>query len=220
MLSIQPHTLTPYARLQMTLIGYCITCLLRDTADASIMSEVVKVATLMPKEFGVFIALNNCVPSVVRHLEDVLVGVVEVKVRARTYVTLIQMVCLTHRLRSWCSSQDLKATYLLSPLQVLKALCDAGASPQIKSLVFPAGGEYEGLIIDKTEIHPADAPKHTLRCNLIKCMTSSDTNVKRLSSELLWALCGSDGGEFCKRVGWGNACWWFSVMGVIKVPGM
>ena len=67
-------------------------------------------------------------------------------------------------------------------------------------------------------LHPLDAPKYTLRYLLIKLMTHKDTDVKRIVSELMWSMCGKD--EFVNRVGFGNAVWWLSVMGVVKVPGV
>jgi hypothetical protein len=44
-------------------------------------------------------------------------------------------------------------------------------------------------------MHPADAPPGSLRALLIKGMTSLEPVTKRLSSELVWALCEGDGGE-------------------------
>ena len=66
-------------RREMTVVGYAVTTLMQADLPENIKLDVVKVATLMPREFAGFLAVNSAVPSIVKCLEDVLVDVVEVK---------------------------------------------------------------------------------------------------------------------------------------------
>lgn len=92
------------------------------------------------------------------------------------------------------------------------AMCSAAVRKEILSAVFPAshipsatasspagellseGKEEDSIHSQKADpLAPSDAPPGTLRWYLIRLMTSTDSTIKRLSSELLFELCGQDG---------------------------
>eukprot|EP00957_Ditylum_brightwellii_P078008 5929126-Ditylum_brightwellii.AAC.1 len=66
---------------------------------------------------------------------------------------------------------------------------------------------------------PIDNPsKRTLRYKVIKLMTWSESNIKRLSAELMWILCNSDPTEFILRTGFGNAVHMLGMRGFVNIP--
>eukprot|EP00978_Attheya_sp_CCMP212_P032586 scaffold128060_cov55-Attheya_sp.AAC.3 len=67
-------------------------------------------------------------------------------------------------------------------------------------------------------MRPMDAPKGTLRYNIIQLMTAPESNSKRLASELLWTLCNADPNEFVRRTGFGNAVHMLGIKGLVKLP--
>ena len=66
-------------------------------------------------------------------------------------------------------------------------------------------------------MRPDNVPYGSLRWKMIQLMTSSDSNVKRIASELLWNVC-SDAGEFVKRTGYGNAIHMLGIKGLVQLP--
>ena len=65
---------------------------------------------------------------------------------------------------------------------------------------------------------PLDAPKGTVRWNLIRLMTWTESNVKRAGCELLWTLCGEDPTQFVLRTGFGNAVHFLGIKGCVALP--
>jgi hypothetical protein len=70
----------------------------------------------------------------------------------------------------------------------------------------------------KKNMQPLHAPSGTMRWNLIKLMTYTESNVKRCVSELLWSVCRSDPNEFILRCGFGNSVHMLSIKGMYKIP--
>lgn len=81
----------------------------------------------------------------------------------------------------------------------------AKASPSylthIKTMIFPnpynPSSSMTGYSMSSTsrsnKMDPTDIPPNTMRCELIKLMTSFDSNIKRCVAELLFALCKDNG---------------------------
>jgi len=182
----------------MTIFGVLLVKIIHRNDDA--LADCVKLCSLQKKEFSGFLLINNCLPILVEFLRRKLTKVIVEK-------------------------DGNPVVELSAILTVLKKCVDINPAP-LKAMVFPPQIDEELVSQNKSptapaskdNLHPLDAPKYTLRYLLIKLMTHKDTDVKRIVSELLWGLCGKD--EFVNRVGFGNAIWWLSVMGVVKVPGV
>lgn len=76
---------------------------------------------------------------------------------------------------------------------------------------------------ERDPLAPLDAPQHSLRGRLLRCMTINDVTVKRLAAEFVYEVCSADGkfpalcmfdwtegifdavDEFVLRAGLGNA---------------
>lgn len=65
---------------------------------------------------------------------------------------------------------------------------------------------------------PLDAPKGSLRSNLMRLMSCPHSIVKRLAGELLWSMLNGDKDEFIRRVGLGNALPFLSAKGLARLP--
>ena len=50
----------------------------------------------------------------------------------------------------------------------------------------------EEEVVVKDDMAPADAPLGTLRSDLVRFMTDTNTTIKRLVSEFIYELCGND----------------------------
>ncbi|GMH88221.1 hypothetical protein TrST_g10300 [Triparma strigata] len=182
----------------MTIFGVLLVKIIHRNDSA--LADCVKLCSLQAKEFSGFLLINNCLPILVDFLNRKLTKVIVEK-------------------------DGNPVVELSAILTVLKKCVDINPIP-LKQIVFPPEIDEELVSQDKSptapasqkNLHPLDAPKYTLRYLLIKLMTHKDTDVKRIVSELMWSMCGKD--EFVNRVGFGNAVWWLSVMGVVKVPGV
>ena len=96
----------------------------------------------------------------------------------------------------------------------------------VKEYVFPQDAEQ--TFRQKVEEHestskkrnmgPLDAPKGTLRWNLISLLTWPQGHIKRCTGELLWTLCSFDATEFVHRVGFGNGMPLLGAKGLVKMP--
>jgi hypothetical protein len=103
--------------------------------------------------------------------------------------------------------------------QLVKALVfpqDAESSFQVKAAeeIKRAAGEGIGT----KNMSPLDAPKGTLRWKLIKLLTWTESNTKRVAGELLWTLCDNDPRQFALRTGLGNALPILAAKGFAKLP--
>lgn len=113
-------------------------------------------------------------------------------------------------------------------LAVLLKFCDAQerVRERVKSVVFPDEETYQKMAEAQRVAHkgklknvaPLDAPRGSLRFHLIQLLTSHESNVKRISAELLWILCGSSSQEFIGRVGMGNALPTLGQKGIVQLP--
>jgi len=165
-----------------------------------------------PKGYSRYLVENGAVP----HLVDVL-----------SYQTSLVVVE-----RTGSSANDAAAVVpvLLALLRIVKA--DEEALEIVRREVFPPDSESafreladaeilmgngEGRVRAKN-MAPLDAPRGTLRWRLVKLMTWLESNVKRASCELLYALCGEDGTEFVLRTGFGNAVHFLGVRGAVSLP--
>lgn len=69
-----------------------------------------------------------------------------------------------------------------------------------------------------TNMKPLHAPPGTFRFNLISLLAFPHTQIKRITGELFWLLCGSDAQEFVSRVGMGNAMPILGAKGLTSLP--
>uniref|UniRef100_A0A7S2XIN1 Uncharacterized protein n=1 Tax=Attheya septentrionalis TaxID=420275 RepID=A0A7S2XIN1_9STRA len=123
------------------------------------------------------------------------------------------------------------ATSIIPILAVMNRFSAANPCIQniVKEDVFPTNHDDGTVDEVKTEemdneapggrnMRPMDAPKGTLRYNIIQLMTATESNSKRLASELLWTLCDADPNEFVRRTGFGNAVHMLGMKGLVKLP--
>jgi Guanine nucleotide exchange factor synembryn len=125
------------------------------------------------------------------------------------------------------------ATALVPILAVLNAFSIASNDFRrvVKELVFPPEAEEEfwakaqqestranGHGVGAKNMSPLDAPRGTLRWKLVRLLTWTESHTKRLTSELLWTLCGSDAKEFVLRLGFGNALPMLGLKGLVQLP--
>eukprot|EP00980_Cylindrotheca_fusiformis_P023818 scaffold11032_cov122-Cylindrotheca_fusiformis.AAC.19 len=123
---------------------------------------------------------------------------------------------------------DSAAAALVPVLVVLNKF--ATANPEllrtIKLFIFPP--EVEEDFQEKVKEHertthernmsPLDAPKGSLRWNLIALMTWPEPHIKRCTGELFWTLCSSNAKEFIHRIGFGNGMPLLGAKGVVQMP--
>jgi hypothetical protein len=123
---------------------------------------------------------------------------------------------------------DSAAAAVVPILVVLNKFATANAEvcQAAKLFIFPA--EAEEAFQEKVKEHqrttnkrnmsPLDAPKGTLRWNLISLMTWPQGHIKRCTGELLWTLCSSNAAEFVHRIGFGNGMPLLGVKGIVQMP--
>uniref|UniRef100_A0A7S1BQP5 Uncharacterized protein n=1 Tax=Corethron hystrix TaxID=216773 RepID=A0A7S1BQP5_9STRA len=118
---------------------------------------------------------------------------------------------------------------LLPVLVVLSKLCKANTTicSQVHDRVFPPEEKYEKggtkeenekLILEKCPDFSTATFYGTLQDMLIKLMTSTDSNIKRTTSELLWILCNENKDMFVEKTGFGNAIYTLCLKGLISMP--
>ena len=134
--------------------------------------------------------------------------------------------------RTGSSSED--AADVVPILLVLLNLSKSNISVAsiIKEQVFPGGKLEEKLkLLAKEEIAKnqkegtvnaksmvlLDVPRNTLRHNLIRLMTSIESNVKRAACELLWILCNEDLTQFVLRAGFYNAVYFLGTKHIVDL---
>ena len=64
--------------------------------------------------------------------------------------------------------------------------------PKINTSLTSEVLEVEEVEVVKDDMAPADAPLGTLRSDLVRFMTDTNTTIKRLVSEFIYELCGND----------------------------
>ncbi|CAJ1961083.1 unnamed protein product [Cylindrotheca closterium] len=123
---------------------------------------------------------------------------------------------------------DGAAAAILPVVIVLNKFSTANADVRktAKDFVFPP--EAEEAFRQKVQEHestskkrnmgPLDAPKRTLRWNLISLLTWPQGHIKRCTGELLWTLCSFNATEFVHRVGFGNGMPLLGAKGLVRMP--
>ncbi|KAL3939869.1 MAG: hypothetical protein SGBAC_005473 [Bacillariaceae sp.] len=71
---------------------------------------------------------------------------------------------------------------------------------------------------NKRNMGPLDAPKRSLRWNLISLLTWPQGHIKRCTGEVLWTLCSFNATEFVHRVGFGNGMPLLGAKGLVQMP--
>ena len=170
-----------------------------------------------PKHYGQFLVVNHCICELLAILW----------LRVNTIV--VELAGDVH------SAQN--AAQILPVLIVMNELVSSNEiiRGKVKDYIFPPSEEvvflekvesYKKDILEtpehgrgaKKNMQPLHAPSGTMRWNLIKLMTYTESNVKRCVSELLWSVCRSDPNEFILRCGFGNSVHMLSIKGMYKIP--
>ena len=200
----------------MSQIGIILCELLQfSNADERIYQIKLAVIALLldaPKEYATYL-INN--------------GGIQPLVDIMSYQTSLVVVERTGR-----SEED--AAEVVPILLVLLKLVQSNKSAleMVKNEVFPPDAEDKYQQRAKDEIAkgntegssnaknmaPLDAPRDTLRWRLIRLMTWTESNVKRSTCELLYALCDADSTEFVLRTGFGNAIHFLGIRGHVNLP--
>jgi len=135
------------------------------------------------------------------------------------------------------------AEVALAPvLTVLQTACECSRAARavVKEALFPAAADaawQERVVAEKearaalpagpareaadakardARMHPVDAPAGTLRASLLQVLTSFSSSAKRLSAELVWAVCDGDADVFTLRCGLGNAVHTLQLRGLLE----
>jgi hypothetical protein len=200
----------------MTQIGIMLCEILRlSNADIRVYECKLAVVALLlnaPEEYSGYLASNGGIKPLV----DIMAYQLSVVVVERTAN----------------SSED--AAAIVPILLVLRKLCISNESvlQMVKIEVFPPNSEddfrdkvNEEMAKKQSESHvkaknmaPLDAPRGTVRWNLIRLMTWFESSVKRSACELLWTLCDEDATEFVLRTGFGNAVHFLGNKGIVNLP--
>lgn len=90
---------------------------------------------------------------------------------------------------------------------------------ELKQYIFPPSEVFAKLVQEQTSINmsPLDAPPNTSRYLLIQQLTHHDSNIKRVTGELLWLLCDCDAKNFVQRVGMGNSVAILQAKGIVNL---
>ena len=196
----------------MTQLGLLLIDVLRldntNKKNYNVKLQVINLLMYMPDSYSRFLLQNNGILDLV----DLLKIQSDQVIIEKTHI----------------SDPNEKQNLIVPILSVLNALAtnDMEVKDLIKEVMFPKAtddiNKEQGLNVNleptKEQIAPMDSPKYTLRYNVIKLMTSIDSNVKRFANEFLWTLCDGNPGEFTNRTGFGNACHFLGIKGLVQLP--
>ncbi|KAG7348212.1 guanine nucleotide exchange factor synembryn [Nitzschia inconspicua] len=127
------------------------------------------------------------------------------------------------------SRVDSSATASLIPILVTSTKYageSAAVQMRIKKFIFPPDREtlFEQKIQDlvssasNTNMSPLDAPKNTLRGELVQLLSWPESYIKRCTAEFLWILFNRNANEYVHRVGMGNALPLLHAKGLAAMP--
>ena len=173
---------------------------------------VVSLLLTMPREYGGYLLNNGGIVPLVEILER------------QTSLVVVE--------GTGSSAEDAAAVVPILLVLLRLVQYDESVSKVVKDAVFPPDSEvdFERKVVaemgkgrsegkvDARNMAPLDAPRGTTRWMLVRLMTWTETNVKRSTCELLWALCGGNPTQFVLRTGFGNAIHFLGIKGCVTLP--
>ena len=167
----------------------------------------------MPREYGGYLLNNGGIVPLVEILER------------QTSLIVVE--------GTGSSAEDAAAVVPILLVLLRLVQYDESVSKVVKDAVFPPDSEvdFERKVaaemgrkgrsegkVNARNMAPLDAPRGTTRWRLVRLMTWTETNVKRSTCELLWALCGGNPTQFVLRTGFGNAIHFLGIKGCVTLP--